>query len=65
MEKPFFVIMYSQDGQLAMPITTDDSYGNDEIAFWEMAREARAAMKDHPFAQAIGFEIFEMGTGEW
>lgn len=59
MEKPFFVMMWNQAGDRIVPLTT----GDDEIMQYASAEEAKADMSDHPFAQAMGFEVFEMGCG--
>jgi len=60
MKNRFFVMMWSQDGETATPITESDKYGNDIVAFWETEKEARKDMDKHPFASANGYEVFEM-----
>ena len=61
MDKPFFIMMYNQKGTVAMPIT--DSDNDDQVAFYATEEEALDAMDGHIYAEAFGFEIFEMGTG--
>lgn len=55
-----FVMMYSQDGNHAMPIVD----GRGDVCLYITATDARNAIKDHPFAKAFGFEVFCMGNGE-
>ena len=60
MDKPFFVMMYNQKGNHAGPMTDEDG----DVAFFETGKAALAVCKDHGYAQAFGYEIFEMGTGD-
>lgn len=60
MEKPYFVMIYSQSGNIAMPIMDED---HEEVYFWKTEEEARESMEKHTFAKTFGYEIFEMGTG--
>lgn len=60
MKKPFFVMIYNQKGTHASPLIDE----RDEVVFFASTEEALEEMKDHIYAQAMGFEIFEMGTGE-
>jgi hypothetical protein len=62
MDKPFFVMMYSQSGNTAMPIMADMEM--EEVAFYATEQEARDMADNHGFASKFGYEIFEMGTGE-
>lgn len=59
MEKPFFIMMYTQDGKLAMPITEE----NENVKFFASAQEARVCAFDHIYCKAFGFEIFNMNEG--
>lgn len=62
MTKRFFVMVYSSNGESAFPIT--DSDDDDDIPkFWETAEEARGLMEMRIVGK-LGYEIFEMGTGE-
>lgn len=61
MDKPFFVMMYSQNGNIAMPIMADMEM--EEVAFFSTEQAARAMADDHGFASKFGYEIFEMGEG--
>lgn len=56
----WFAMMYSQDGKTAMPITTDDGFGNDVVKFWTSEAEARDELDKHHYASAFGYELFEM-----
>ncbi len=56
----WFVMMYSQDGKTAMPIVTEDAHGNEVVKFWQTEAEAHVTMKEHPYANAFGYEVFEM-----
>ena len=58
--KDFFIMLYNQKGDRAMPITDED----DNVVFFESLEAAKEAMKNNPYAEAFGFEIFELGTGE-
>ena len=56
----WFVMMYSQNGKTAMPIVTEDEHENEVVKFWPTEADAHAAMKEHPYASALGYEVFEM-----
>lgn len=59
MEKPFFIMMYWQNGKFATPIMN----GDEDVAFFSTEMEARRVAENHEACQAFGYEIFEMGTG--
>lgn len=59
MSKDFFIMLRTQRGDKAMPIVDE----NEEVMFYESEEEAISAMKGHAYAEAFGFEIFELGTG--
>lgn len=61
MTKPFFIMIYAQSGEGASPMTQGNS---DEVQFWATEAEAREVADNHFYASAMGYEIFEMGTGE-
>lgn len=61
MDKPFFIMMYTQHGNNATPILKPGVEEN--VAFYKTEEEAREIADKHPFANAFGYEIFEMGTG--
>jgi hypothetical protein len=61
MDKPYFIMMYSQDGSTAMPIIEE----NGDVTFFETEEEARELAKEHHFCFNFGYEIFEMGTGSF
>jgi hypothetical protein len=60
----FFVMMYSQDGNTAMPIMESLENDHEEVMFWPTEIEAHEAMTQHPFAQEFGYEVFTMGIEE-
>ena len=60
MEKPFFIMIYSQDGNLAFPMEED----MDLPKFFKSEGDARLAAEAHGACIAFGYEIFEMGTGD-
>jgi hypothetical protein len=60
MEHPFFIMIYSQNGDSAMPMTDGDS---GDVKFFGTEDEARIAGNEHFYAKAFGFEIFEIGLG--
>ena len=59
MGKPYFIMLWLQNGEGGMPIVDE----NDNVMFYASEKEAQDDMKDHSYAQAYGFAIFEMGTG--
>jgi len=61
MDKPYFVMMYSQDGKTAMVITDgENEYDDNAVKFWATEKEAREAMNKHPYASKLGYEVFSM-----
>ena len=60
MKKPYFVMMYSQNGNIAMPIMDEEL---EEVFFWATEEEAKESMEKHAFAKSFGYEIFCMGEG--
>lgn len=59
MSKDFFVMLYKQNGDGAMPIVDE----NEDVMFYESEDEAIEAMTGHMSAEAFGYEIFKLGTG--
>jgi hypothetical protein len=57
MSKDFFIML--RNGDKAMPIVDE----NEEVMLYESKLEAIEAMKGHIYAEAYGYEIFELGTG--
>ncbi len=49
MDRPFFIIMYSQNGKMVMPIIQIDEYGNEDVAIYSSEDEARKVADDHEF----------------
>jgi hypothetical protein len=56
MEKPYFIMMYSQSGKSAMPMVDDF----EDVLFFETEQEARTCANEHDFCKALGFEVFDM-----
>ena len=54
----WFVMMYSQKGTHVMPLVDDD----DEVMLWETEGEANDAAKDNLYANAFGFQAYEVGA---
>lgn len=54
----WFLMMYSQQGNHIMPLVGDD----EEVLLWETEAEARQAGDDHYFANALGFDVYEVGA---
>jgi hypothetical protein len=61
MEKPFFIMMYNQRGNYAMPMLDSESGDDDEVKFFPTYEEAEECAKDHTYCKAFGYQIFEMG----
>lgn len=64
MDKPYFIMMYNQNRNLAMPILDGTNDNDDIVKFYKNINDARKAMRNHSAAQAFGYEIFKMGSGE-
>lgn len=60
MEKPFFIMIFMNS---PTPMVEGDDDG-EEVAFFATEEEARECAKTHGACQALGYEIFEIGTGE-
>lgn len=61
MNKPYFVMMYNQGGESAVPLVDEDG----DVMFWPSHEEAHEAGVNHYFASAFGFEVHEMGNREY
>ena len=59
MNKPYFIMMYAQQEEHAVPLIEED----ENVAFYETYREAYEIAENHPYAKALGYEIFCMGEG--
>ena len=57
MDKPYFVMVYDQDGESAQPLVDD----NGAMRFWDSMTEACIAGHEHFYASRFGFEVHEMG----
>jgi len=55
MERPYFVMMYSQDGEKLMALM-EDYY----VASFRTREEARECAQKHPHAPYLGYKIFNM-----
>lgn len=58
----YFIMIWSQDGRMAMPMIDKDS--PDDVAFYHTEEDARTMAKQHALCQAFGYEIHCMGMGE-
>lgn len=54
----WFVMMYSQNGNFVMPLVDSD----DEVMLWDTDGAANDAAKDNPYANAFGFQAYEVGA---
>jgi hypothetical protein len=65
MKRPFFIMMYSQDGEKMQPLigNADDDYEDEYATGYKTRREAEQAALKHPYASALGFEVFSMEDG--
>jgi hypothetical protein len=60
MEKPYFIMMYNQKGNLAMPIIESDEFNNEFVVFFKTMSEAKNLADNHYFCKAFGYKIFKM-----
>jgi hypothetical protein len=58
--KEYFIMMNNQKGTHISPIVDDD----EEVCLFESEEEAEMCVRDNPYAQACGYEIFKMSNGE-
>lgn len=56
--KPYFVMLSTQRGGAAVPLTVDD-----EMGFFATIKEAKAAAESTVFGREFGYEVFELGYG--
>jgi len=65
MKKPYFVMMYSQDGEKMMPLVgnPEQDYEDDDPTRFETEEEARYKANRHPYASSLGYEVFSMDDG--
>lgn len=54
----WFVMMYSQNMEYVMPLIDDD----DEVMLWKTEGAANDAARQNPFANAFGFQAYEVGA---
>ena len=54
----WFVMMYSQSGEHVMPLVDE----NDDPMLWDTEGAANDAAKDNPYANAFGFQAYEVGA---
>jgi hypothetical protein len=54
----WFVMMWSQSGERVMPLVDD----NDDPMLWDTEGEANDAARDNAFANAFGFQAYEVGA---
>ena len=54
----WFVMMYSQSGEHVMPLVDDEG----DPMLWASEGAANDAAKDNAFANAFGFQAYEVGA---
>lgn len=54
----WFVMMYSQNREHVMPLVDD----NGDPTLWDTEDAANDAARDHPYANALGFQSYEVGA---
>jgi len=54
----WFVMMYSQSGEHVMPLVDE----NDDPILWDTEGAANDEARSHPFANAFGFQAYEVGA---
>ena len=54
----WFVMMYSQSGKHVMPLVDDD----DNPMLWESEGAANDAARENNYANAFGFQAYEVGA---
>ena len=54
----WFVMMYSQSGKHVLPLVD----GNGDPELWDTEGDANDAAKDNPYANAFGFQAYEVGA---
>jgi hypothetical protein len=59
MKKPYFIMAFSQNGELAIPIIDSDSNEND-VKLFKTFKEAKDCANIQPICQAFGYKIFKM-----
>jgi hypothetical protein len=66
LKKPFFIMMYSQDGEMFMPLTgnPEHDYEDDDPSRYATRQEAEQAARDHWVASQLGYEVFSMEEAE-
>ena len=57
--KEFFIMLRSPDGENASPMTETE---NDEVVFFKTYEQALKEAKNHRYAQAFGFAIFNINS---
>lgn len=56
----FFVMVYSQDGNMVFPLLDD----NDDVTLWDSEEQASTSAKRNPYADAFGFTVHRVGGDE-
>ena len=54
----WFVMMYSQKGDYVMPLVDDDQ----EVFLWDAEGAANDAARRNNYANAFGFQAYEVGA---
>jgi len=59
--KPFFIMIYTQRGDRAFPMTDNDD--EDMPVFFETEADAKRVADNHFLASRVGYEVFTLGDG--
>jgi len=54
----WFVMMYSQNMEYVMPLVDDDG----EVMLWKTEGAANDFARQHPYANAPGYQAYEVGA---
>ncbi|MFA5311697.1 MAG: hypothetical protein WC375_00095 [Methanomassiliicoccales archaeon] len=57
-EKPYFVMLNSQDGKILPMINCEE-----EISMYETTKDAIHDAEQNPLGHAFGFEVFDKNSG--
>jgi len=59
-EDRFFVMVYSQDGNMVFPLLDN----NGDVTLWDSEEQATFSAEKNPFAEAFGFTVHRVGGDE-
>ena len=61
MNKPYFVMLYSQRGDCLIPLVNSDEFGIESLAMFETEEEAHKSGSANILGQSFGYEVHEAG----